>query len=176
MSPHAMYFDPKMAKPAKTRIFPNTTLPFDYSKQLSLVSAKFQTNLMCGFEKNVQKPDFLLKMAKIGHFGKNLKKRIFSKIRLEHFFSLAKMQLCAKFHKNLMYGSPDIASRADGRTNGCTSANPQVLRLMLRDQKGKFRPKRVQNGRGQIFSRTVNLNFSKKTIAWVSIQKISKNQ
>ena len=36
---------------------------------------------MCGFEENVQKPVFWLKMAK------NLKKReFFSKIRLEHFF------------------------------------------------------------------------------------------
>ena len=33
-----MYFDPKMAKTAKTRIFLDTTLPFDDSKQLSPVS------------------------------------------------------------------------------------------------------------------------------------------
>ena len=38
MSPQAMYFDPKMAKTAKTRIFLDTTLPFDDSKQLSQVS------------------------------------------------------------------------------------------------------------------------------------------
>ena len=43
-------FDPKMANTAKSRIFPDTTLPFDDSKQL-----------MCGFEENVRKPDFLAK-------------------------------------------------------------------------------------------------------------------
>ena len=40
MSPQAMYFDPKMAKTAKTRIFPDTTLSFDDSKQLSPASDK----------------------------------------------------------------------------------------------------------------------------------------
>ena len=38
MSPQAMYFWPKMVKTAKTRIFLDTTLPFDDSKQLSQVS------------------------------------------------------------------------------------------------------------------------------------------
>ena len=56
------------------------------------------------------------------------KREFFSKIRLEHFFSLAKMQLCAKFQKNLMRGSPDIAlhtnGRTDARTDARTSANP----------------------------------------------------
>ena len=33
-----MYFWPKMAKTAKTRIFPDTTLPLDDTKQLSPVS------------------------------------------------------------------------------------------------------------------------------------------
>ena len=41
MPPHAMYFDPKMAKAAETRIFPNKTLPFNDSKQLSPVSDQF---------------------------------------------------------------------------------------------------------------------------------------
>ena len=40
----------------------------------------------------------------------------FSKIRLGHSFSLAKMQLSVKFEKNLMRGSPNIASRTNGRT------------------------------------------------------------
>ena len=61
---------------------------------------KFQTNLMCGFEENVRKPDFWLKMAKNGKnwpfLAKILKTRIFSKIRLKHFFRLIKIQLCAK--------------------------------------------------------------------------------
>ena len=52
------------------------------------------------------------------------KREFFSKIRLEHFFRLAKMQLWAKFQKNLMRGSPDIAPRTDARTHGRTSANP----------------------------------------------------
>ena len=38
MPPQAMYFDPKIAKTANTRIFLDTTLPFDDSKQLSQVS------------------------------------------------------------------------------------------------------------------------------------------
>ena len=38
MSPHAMYFWPKNDRTAKTRIFPDTTLPVNDSKQLSLVS------------------------------------------------------------------------------------------------------------------------------------------
>ena len=38
MSPHAIYFDRKMAKMAKISNFPDTTLPFDDSKQLSPVS------------------------------------------------------------------------------------------------------------------------------------------
>ena len=57
-------FDPKRAKTAQTRIFPNTTLPFDDSKQLPSVSDQVLTNMMCGFKENVQKPDFLAKMAK----------------------------------------------------------------------------------------------------------------
>ena len=57
-------------------------------------------------------------MAKIGRFWpKTAKREFFSKIRLEHFLSLAKMQLWAKFQKNLMRGSPDIASRTNGRTD-----------------------------------------------------------
>ena len=92
-------------------------------------------------------------MAKIGRFRK-----IFSKIRLEHFFSSAKMQLCAKFQKNLMRGSPDIASR----TNERTSANPQVLRLMPRDQKGQIWTKKGPKWAGLDFSRTANINFPKE--------------
>ena len=38
MSQHPMYFDPKKAKKAKNRKFPDKTLPFDDSKQLSPVS------------------------------------------------------------------------------------------------------------------------------------------
>ena len=76
---------------------------------------------MCGFEENVRKPDFSAKNGKNWPFlAKISKTRVFSKIRLEHFFSLAKMQLWAKFQKNLKRGSPDIASRTDERT----SANP----------------------------------------------------
>ena len=83
---------------------------------------------MCKFEENVRKPDFWAKNGqkrqKLAIFGQNLETRIFSKIRLEHFFSLAKMQLCAKFQKNLMRGSPDIASRTNERTDERTSVNP----------------------------------------------------
>ena len=54
------------------------------------------------------------------------KREFFSKIRLEHFFSLAKMQLCTKFQKNLMRGSPDIALRTHGRTNERESIGPSA--------------------------------------------------
>ena len=71
---------------------------------------------MHGFEDIDSKGHF---SPKKGGFGakKNPggKREFFSKIRLEHFFSLAKMQLCAKFQKNLMRGSPDIASRTHAR-------------------------------------------------------------
>ena len=49
-------FDPKMAKTAKTRIFPDTTLPFSDSKQLSQDSEQF-LDKSDAFEENVQKPD-----------------------------------------------------------------------------------------------------------------------
>ena len=66
-------------------------------------------------------------MAKIGRFWpKTAKREFFSKIRLEHFFSLVKMQLCAKFKKNLMCGSPDIASRTNGRTNARTHERESI--------------------------------------------------
>ena len=52
----------------------------------------------------------------------------FSKIRLEHFFSSAKMQLCAKFQKNLMCGSPDIASRTHARTDARTHERARIHR------------------------------------------------
>ena len=51
-----VFLTQKMAKTAKTRIFPDTTLPFDNSEQLYPVSD--QTNLISGFEENVRKPDF----------------------------------------------------------------------------------------------------------------------
>ena len=50
----------------------------------------------------------------------------FFKNPLGTFFSLAKMQLCAKFQKNLMRGSPDIASRTDARTHGRTNERESI--------------------------------------------------
>ena len=84
---------------------------------------------MRGFEDIGSKGNF---SAKKGGFGAKpplgSKREFFSKIRLEHFFSLAKIQLCAKFQTNLMRGSPDITSRThgrtDARTDARTSANP----------------------------------------------------
>ena len=68
--------------------------------------------------------------AKKGFFGPKTplggKREFFSKIRLEHFFSPAKMQLFAKFQKNLMHGSPDIASRTDARTHGSTNERESI--------------------------------------------------
>ena len=69
-------------------------------------------------------------MAKNGKnwpfLAKILQTKFFSKIRLEHFFSLAKMQLCAKFQKNLMRGSPDIALRTKARTQERESIGPSA--------------------------------------------------
>ena len=66
-------------------------------------------------------------MAKIGRFWpKTAKREFFSKIRLEHFYSLAKMQLCAKFQKNLMRGSPDIALRTNAQTNARTHERESI--------------------------------------------------
>ena len=66
-------------------------------------------------------------MTKICYFWpKSRKREFFSKIRLEHFFSLAKMQLWAKFRKNLMRGSPDIASRTNRRTDERESIGPSA--------------------------------------------------
>ena len=54
------------------------------------------------------------------------KREFFSKIRLEHFYSLAKMQLCAKFQKNLMRRSPDIALRTHTRMHERESIGPSA--------------------------------------------------
>ena len=52
----------------------------------------------------------------------------FSKIRLEHFFTLIKLQLCAKFQKNLMRGFLDIMLHTDTRTDTRTH-NPKSIGL-----------------------------------------------
>ena len=94
--------------------------------------------MMCGFEENVRKPDFLAKNGqkwqKLAIFGQNLETRIFSKIRLEHFFSLAKMQLCAKLQKNPMRGSPDVVWRTHRRTHAWVWVHSSH-RLRRRDKK-----------------------------------------
>ena len=78
---------------------------------------------MHDFEDIASKSHFSAKKGGFGvktpHGGQT--RIFFSKIRLEQFFSFAKMQLCAKFQKNLMRGSPDIASRTNERTNGRTN-------------------------------------------------------
>ena len=80
---------------------------------------------MCGFEDIGSKGHFQPKREVFGPKPPlGGKREFFSKIRLEHFFSLAKIKLFAKFQKNLMRGSPDIESRTNGRTHGRTSANP----------------------------------------------------
>ena len=68
--------------------------------------SKLHEILMCGFEEKAQKPDFLAKNGE--KLPKTAKREFFSKIRLEHFSSFIKMQLCAKNHKNLMRGFLDM--------------------------------------------------------------------
>ena len=62
------------------------------------------------------------------------KREFFSKIRLEHFFSLAKMQLCAKFQKNPMRGSPDMVWRTHRRRHAWVWVHSSH-RLRRRDKK-----------------------------------------
>ena len=51
-------FDPKMTKMGKTRISPDTALPFNGSKHFSRVSDQvLDKSDMCSFEENVRKPD-----------------------------------------------------------------------------------------------------------------------
>ena len=50
--------------------------------------------------------------------------RIFSKIRLEHFFRLTKMYLCAKNHQNLMRRFLDM--KCDGRTHARTHERESI--------------------------------------------------
>ena len=93
---------------------------------------------------------------------KSRKREFFSKIRLEHFFSIIKIQLCAKNHQNLMRGFLDIASRTHERTNARTheresfsshrrcreTKNQQNSMKRLEDVRSNvdFGPKRVKFG------------------------------
>ena len=84
---------------------------------------------MRGFEHIGPKGNFSAKKVffeSIPPWGAN--EIFFQKSAWNIFFSLAKTQLCAKFQKNLMRGSPDIALRTDARTHARTdartSANP----------------------------------------------------
>ena len=82
---------------------------------------------MRGFEDIGSKGHFSAK--KVFFWAKNPlggKREFFSKIRLEHFFRLAKMQLCAKFQKNLIRGSPDITLRTHGRTHARTDERESI--------------------------------------------------
>ena len=98
---------------------------------------------MCGFEECVQK--LFVFLAKNGRkwknwsfLAKNLKTRIFFKNPLGTFFSLAKMQLCAKFQKNRMCGSPDIATRTDGRLHERESIGPSANAVRPKSELYKF--------------------------------------
>ena len=76
---------------------------------------------MHGFEDIDSKGHFSAKKVFFGKPPPGGQTRFFFKNPLgTFFFSLAKMQLCAKFQKNLMRRSPDIALRTHART----SANP----------------------------------------------------
>ena len=84
-------FDPKMAKTAKTRIFPDTTLPFSDSKQLSPDSDQVL--------ENVKKAKNGQKWQKLVIFRQNLENEIFSKIRLEHFLASSIYSFVQKINK-----------------------------------------------------------------------------
>ena len=74
-----MFFNPKMAKMAKTRIFPDTTLPFDDSKQLSPVSDQVLDKSDERFRKKCQKTWFLSENGQIFDFFDR------TKIVIDHF-------------------------------------------------------------------------------------------
>ena len=82
---------------------------------------------MRGFEDIGSKGHF---SAKKGCFGVKTplggKREFFSKIRLEHFFRLIKIKLCAKNHQNLMLGFLDMPSRTNGRTDGRTHERESI--------------------------------------------------
>ena len=64
---------------------------------------------MCGFEENVQKPDFKAKNGqkwqKLAIFGQNLEnENFFQKIRLEHFLASSRYNFVQKNHQNLLRG------------------------------------------------------------------------
>ena len=85
---------------------------------------------MRGFEENVQKPDFKAKNGqkwqKLAIFGQNLEnENFFQKSAWNIFFSIIKIQLCAKNHQNLMRGFLDI--ECDARTNERTNARTSVI-------------------------------------------------
>ena len=107
-------------------------------------------------------------MAKIDRFWpKTAKREFFSKIRLEHFFSLAKMQLWAKFQKNLMRGSPDIASRTNARTDARTNERESIgplanaERSKIVKQTSADWKKLVKNGQKPQFVTTSNVFLTK---------------
>ena len=91
-------------------------------------------------------------------FGQNLENENFFKNTLGTFFSLTKMQLWAKFQKNLMRGSPDIASRTDGRTNGRTDERESIGPLA-----NAKRPKRAQMAETRFFPKLSLFFFHKKS-------------
>ena len=126
-----MYFWPKNGQNSQNKNFPRHNTAIRWFK---VIVPRFRPSfrqIWCVDSKKMSKNlIFGLKMAKYGKnwpfLAKILKTRFFSKIRLEHFFSLAKMQLCAKFQKNLMRGSPDIVSRTDARTHKRESIGPSA--------------------------------------------------
>ena len=74
----------------------------------------FQPKLMTKIEVISQKPSKNWIFGKNGHFLTVFGQKwpifdFFSKIRLEHFFTLPKPYLTAKFQKKVMSGCPDIA-------------------------------------------------------------------
>ena len=89
---------------------------------------KFQTNLMCGFEENVQKPDFLAKNGqkwqKLAIFGQNLEnENFFQKSAWNIFLDSSRCSFVQKIIK-----SDARFSRlcCHGRTDARTSMNPQA--------------------------------------------------
>ena len=124
-------FYPKMVKTTKNKNFPRHNTDIWWFKAIVPSFWPSFRQIWCAVSKKMSKNlIFLLKMPKMAKVGlfwpKSWKREFFSKTRLEHFFSLAKMQLCAMFQKNLMRESQDIASRTDTRTHERQSIGPSA--------------------------------------------------
>ena len=115
-----MYFWPKNGQNGQNKNFPRHNTAIQWFKATVPKFWPSFRKIWCAVSKKMSKNLILrLKMAKNGKnwpfLAKISKTRIFFKNPLGTFFSIIKIQLCAKNHQNLMRGFLDIAWRTDER-------------------------------------------------------------